>query len=146
MTPEERAHYDARASEEAWDHALRILRPWVEMAHQFGSGELTRIMEKALEEAEMEWIYSADVLKALEAGMTPHEFVLDELARSRKLSGIEDLRERLKAAGHPKTAKKLLEEPPYGWGEHVDEVLKLAEGERRRAARAWGATFLSPRR
>ncbi len=51
-TPEERAHYDARAEVEAWDLAWKILAPWVESVRPIGSDELTKVMEKALAEVE----------------------------------------------------------------------------------------------
>jgi hypothetical protein len=41
MTPKERALYDARADEEAWEFVLEILRPRVESARPIGSEELT---------------------------------------------------------------------------------------------------------
>ncbi|MDP8950677.1 MAG: hypothetical protein M3N18_00245 [Actinomycetota bacterium] len=47
-TPEERALYDARSEEEAWDLARRILAPWVEATHPIGSPELLEVMEEAL--------------------------------------------------------------------------------------------------
>ena len=51
-TPEERAWWDAKAEEEAWEFAESVLRPWVEAARPIGSDELTRVMEKALAEVE----------------------------------------------------------------------------------------------
>jgi hypothetical protein len=87
-----------------------------------------------------------DPVEAHNAGVTLHEFVLTDLARRRGLSGLEELRERLIAAGHAETATSLLEAPPSGWGDHVDKVLKLTQEEKERTARAFGETFLSPRR
>lgn len=54
MTSRERALYDAQADHEAWGLAHQILGPWVEATRPIGSDELTRVMEKALEEVEGE--------------------------------------------------------------------------------------------
>jgi hypothetical protein len=69
MTPKERALYDARADEDAWDLALEILRPWVESARPIGSEELTRVMESALAEAEREHDRAVDERKAAKAAL-----------------------------------------------------------------------------
>jgi DNA-binding MarR family transcriptional regulator len=69
MTPKERALYDARADEEAWEFVLEILRPWVESARPIGSEELTRVMEGALAEAEQEHNRAADERKAAKAAL-----------------------------------------------------------------------------
>lgn len=66
MTPEERELYDARAQEEAWGHAIELLEPMREIARMFGSPELTRVLEKALAEAEAELGRALDVLEPLE--------------------------------------------------------------------------------
>lgn len=47
-SPEERAHYDARAEVEAWELARKILGPWVASTRPIGSAELTGVMEEAL--------------------------------------------------------------------------------------------------
>ncbi|MEJ7816593.1 MAG: hypothetical protein WKF53_15590 [Rubrobacter sp.] len=64
MTTQERAHYDARAREEAWGYAESILRPWVEAAQAIGSDELTRVMEAALEKTQWEFFRALDEQKA----------------------------------------------------------------------------------
>ena len=75
---------------------------------------LTQVMEKTLAHVEMEPNRTRDVLGSLQAGMAPHEYVVSELARSRGLAGLEELKERLRAAGYDTTADKLLEGPPGG--------------------------------
>ncbi len=65
-TPEERAHYDARAEVEAWNLAWSILNPWVESTRPIGSDELTRVMEKALAEVEEAVERARDELERLE--------------------------------------------------------------------------------
>jgi hypothetical protein len=69
MTPKERALYDARAKEEAWEFALSILYPWVDAARPIGSEELTRVMEGALAEAEQELDRAADERRAAKAAL-----------------------------------------------------------------------------
>ena len=73
---------------------------------------------------------------------TAHERVLEELARSRGLDGIEELRKRLWAAGHRKTSKLLVEESPGGFGQDLDEILDLTEEEKASITDAFTETFL----
>jgi hypothetical protein len=54
MNEQERALWDARADHEAWCLAHSILEPWVKAAELIGSPELSRVMEKALDEVEKE--------------------------------------------------------------------------------------------
>ena len=115
MTREERKLFDAQADHEAWSLAHEILEPWVRTTKPIGSDELTQVMEKALAHVEMEPNRTRDVLGSLQAGMAPLEYVVSELARSRGLAGLEELKERLRAAGYDNTADKLLEGPPGGW-------------------------------
>ena len=115
MTREERKLFDAQADHEAWSLAHEILEPWVRTTRPIGSDELTQVMEKALAHVEMEPNRTRDVLGSLQAGMAPLEYVVSELARSRGLAGLEELKERLRAAGYDNTADKLLEGPPGGW-------------------------------
>jgi hypothetical protein len=56
-------------------------------------------MEKALAHVEMEPNRTRDVLGSLQAGMAPLEYVVSELARSRGLADLEELKEQLRAAG-----------------------------------------------
>lgn len=65
MTPKERALYDARANEEAWDFAVEILEPMMAMVRAIGHDELTRVMEQALGEAEAERALAMNALKRL---------------------------------------------------------------------------------
>ena len=115
MTREERKLFDAQADHEAWSLAHEILEPWVRTTKPIGSDELTQVMEKALAHVEMEPNRTRDVLGSLQAGMAPLKYVVSELARSRGLAGLEELKERLRAAGYDNTADKLLEGPPGGW-------------------------------
>ena len=115
MTREERKLFDAQADHEAWSRAHEILEPWVRTTRPIGSDELTQVMEKALAHVEMEPKRTRDVLGSLQAGMAPLEYVVSELTHSRGLAGLEELKERLRAAGYDNTADKLLEGPPGGW-------------------------------
>jgi hypothetical protein len=63
MSENERELWDARAEEEAWGKAIELLEPMREIARQFGSPELTRVLEKA--EAEREHNRALDVLEPL---------------------------------------------------------------------------------
>jgi len=65
MTTEERAHYDARANEEAWSFAVEILEPMMALVRAIGHDELTRVMEQALGEAEAERALAMGVLESL---------------------------------------------------------------------------------
>ena len=80
---------------------------------------------------------------------TPFAGVLEELAGSRGLSGLEELVARVNAAGHglrhvegDLTVERLLEWPPLGYGDALEPVLGLSDDERGRLARAWVETFL----
>jgi hypothetical protein len=62
--------------------------------------------------------------------------------RSRGLAGLEELKERLRAAGYDNTADKLLEGAREdGWGEHVNEILQLTGEEQVRITWAFAQTF-----
>jgi hypothetical protein len=111
MTREEHKLFDAQADHEAWSLAHEILEPWVCTTRPIGSDELIQVMERALAHVEMEPNRTRDVLGSLQAGMAPLEYVVSELARSRGLAGLEELKERLRVAGYNNTADKLLEGP-----------------------------------
>jgi len=64
-TSEERELYDTQADHEGWSFAQEFLEPWMEVTRLIGSDELTRIMEKALAEAEREVSRTVDVLEPL---------------------------------------------------------------------------------
>ncbi len=81
-TPEERAHYDARAEVEAWDLARKILGPWVESARYIGSDELTLVMEGALVEVEEAANRAQDELERAEMG--------ERIMRERQKKGGSD--------------------------------------------------------
>ena len=66
MTKVERARYDAQANEEAWEFAVEILEPMMAMVRAIGHDELTRVMEKALGEAEAERALAMGVLERLQ--------------------------------------------------------------------------------
>lgn len=71
MTPEERLLYDARADHEAWEFTYKILEPWTQAARLIGHPELTQVMDKALEEVELEvqrTIEELDSLQRLQEG------------------------------------------------------------------------------
>jgi hypothetical protein len=114
ITREEHKLFDAQADHEAWSLAHEFLEPWVRTTRPIGSDELTQVtqvMEKALAQVEMDLNRTRDVLGSLQAGMAPHEYVVSELACSRGLAGLEELKERLRVAGYNNTADKLLEGP-----------------------------------
>jgi hypothetical protein len=66
MSDKEREYYDAQAYVEAWEFALGILNPWVEAARAIGSPELTRVMEKARDEAGREYGRATEELRVLD--------------------------------------------------------------------------------
>jgi hypothetical protein len=68
MTEEDRAVWDAKAEEEAWQFALEVLEPWVEAARAIGHPELTRVMEAALAEVEGKVDRARSVLETLAEG------------------------------------------------------------------------------
>jgi hypothetical protein len=61
--------FDAQAEVEAWELALKILKPWVESARPIGSDELTRVMREAQEKAEWELRGARRELKEAEAAL-----------------------------------------------------------------------------
>ncbi len=69
MNEQERRLYDARADHEGWSLAHEILEPWVRATRLIGSGELTRVMEKALADAEGEVNRTLDVLEPLQGSL-----------------------------------------------------------------------------
>ena len=82
---------------------------------------------------------------------TPFAGVLEELAGSRGLSGLEELVARVNAAGHnlrhvegELTVERLLEWPPYGYGDALEPVLRLSEEEQDRLVKAFVETYLRP--
>jgi hypothetical protein len=74
-----------------------------------------------------------------------HERVLTELAHSRGYA-LPELVDRLRAAGHRKTANTLLTGPVGGFGQDLDEVLSLTEEEMERLVEAFVETFIGIRR
>ncbi len=149
MTPKERALYDAQADHEAWSLAHEILEPWVRAARPIGSEELTRVMEKALDEVEREVSRTLDVLEPLrEASGAPNEYlrVLGYLARSRGFSGAGEVARRAAELDPRYTARKLLDAPPGGFGDALDAVLGMNDQEKARLSRAFAKTFMDPSR
>jgi hypothetical protein len=67
--------------------------------------------------------------------------VLDELAKSRGLSGAEELAEKAADAGPVHSRKKILDGSSRA-GRALDAVLDLTEEERRRISEAWAKTYL----
>jgi hypothetical protein len=76
---------------------------------------------------------------------TAFKRVLDELVESRGLKDLDELKERLLAAGHKETANALPEDAPGGFGEDLDAVLNLSEEEKLKVADAFAATFMGAR-
>ena len=66
MTTQERAHYDAQAEHEAWEFAHELMEPMMALVRAIGHDELTRVMEKALGEAEAERALAMGVLERLQ--------------------------------------------------------------------------------
>lgn len=50
ISEEERLRSERKARVEAWDRALKILRPWAKSTRHMGSEELTLLMWMAVEE------------------------------------------------------------------------------------------------
>jgi hypothetical protein len=50
ISEEERLRSERKARVEAWDRALKILRPWVNSTRHMGSEELSLLMKMALDE------------------------------------------------------------------------------------------------
>jgi hypothetical protein len=65
MTKADEVLWDAHADHEAWSLAHDILEPLVEAIRPAGSDELTRVLEKALEEVGAEVGRTLDVLEGL---------------------------------------------------------------------------------
>jgi hypothetical protein len=84
-------------------------------------------------------------MNATEHQETALERVLIDLAHSRGLDCLEELRDQLIAAGHDRTAKNLFGYPAVGFGRDLNDVLFLTEEERERLGRAFAKTFLSGR-
>ena len=76
---------------------------------------------------------------------TAYEAALEELAHSRGLADLEELRDRLRTAGHERTARRLVEGPCAWYGQHFDHVLNMTE-EKARLSMAFAQTFLRIRR
>jgi hypothetical protein len=84
-------------------------------------------------------------MNATEDQETALERVLIDLAHSRGLVCLDELRDQLIAAGHDRTAKHLGGYPAVGFGRDLHDVLCLSEEERERLGRAFAKTFLSGR-
>jgi hypothetical protein len=69
LCAEHLAYWDASAEVEEWEHALGVLRPWVETTHAIGFDKLTEGMERALREAEAGAQRAAFGLKRAEAAL-----------------------------------------------------------------------------
>src|SRR4051812_14202790 len=73
---------------------------------------------------------------------TAFEQVLVEIAASRGIESIAELKERLRAAGYTETAEDLPHEPRGGDGGDLVKVLGLNQEEMVRISDAFVATFL----
>lgn len=69
MTPQQETLWEARSEEEAWGLAWSILNPWVESARYIGSDELTRAMERALDEVDARHNAAMDKRERAEAAL-----------------------------------------------------------------------------
>ncbi len=72
----------------------------------------------------------------------PYRDVLEDLARSRGLSGAEELGQRAAELDPGHTAQEYLEEPPIGFGTKVDRLLNLSDREKVRLSEGFRVTFL----
>lgn len=146
MSPEERAHYDARADHEAWSYAQEIMEPWMVIVRSIASDKLTGVMERAFAEVEREVGLTLDVLEDLDEGVKPpggYRGVLERISRAHGFSGAEEVA-RLASERDPSYAvKDLLEVPAGGFGTALDEVLHMTAAERWRLSRAFARTFMS---
>jgi hypothetical protein len=68
--------------------------------------------------------------------------VLEDLAKSRGLSGAEELARRAHAVDPACEVRLLLEDPPGGYGRVLDQILGLGEEEKVRLASSFAWTFL----
>ena len=68
--------------------------------------------------------------------------VLEDLAKSRGLSGAEELAKQAHALDPECSPKRLLTNPPGGYGIVLDRVLALSEEEKIRLANSFAWTFL----
>ena len=68
--------------------------------------------------------------------------VLEDLAKSRGMSGAEELAKRAHALDPECSPEQLLSNPPGGYGRVLDRVLALSEEEKVRLSNAYAWTFL----
>jgi hypothetical protein len=68
--------------------------------------------------------------------------VLEDLAKSRGLSGAEELAKRAHALDPECSVRLLLEDPPGGYGRLLDRILTLSEEEKIRLSNSFAWTFL----
>lgn len=68
--------------------------------------------------------------------------VIEEIARSRGIANIEELVERVNAAGGEVSLEELRGDFGAGFGVRIDKVLHTNEEERRRITQAFSNTFL----
>ncbi len=68
--------------------------------------------------------------------------VLEDLAKSRGLSGAEELAKQAHALDPECEVRRLLEDPPGGYGIVLDRILTLSEEEKIRLANSFAWTFL----
>lgn len=81
-----------------------------------------------------------------EVETTDYRGVLEDLARSRGLSGARALAQ-LAHEAHPRhSVRKLLESPQGGFGNALDAVLEMNEEEKVRVSAAFASTFMRPER
>jgi hypothetical protein len=65
--------FNAQSAREAWNLALEIVRPMVDMTHKIGSDELSSVLEKAEAEAQGEHSRALDEIEAAEAALAKLE-------------------------------------------------------------------------
>jgi hypothetical protein len=77
---------------------------------------------------------------------TPYRTYLEELARSRGLSGAEELARLTVEADPDFTVQEILESPGGGFGQALDDAISLSEEEGTALVRAWMETFIPLRK
>jgi hypothetical protein len=64
------------------------------------------------------------------------------LAKSRGLSGAEELASKVEELDPECSTERLLADPPTGYGRVLDQILELSEEEKIRLAKSFAWTFL----
>ncbi len=69
--------------------------------------------------------------------------VIEEIAATRGINGLEELVERVEEAGGELTVEELYDWPRGYYGDELDKALRLDGAERKRIVRGWCETFFA---